>query len=132
MEDRALVRNAADRKQVGIAAKREAQDRENELADLRSVLATVEGRRFVWRMLEHCRVFGSVFDLDATRIAFNAGRQDVGHYLMSEVTTADEQRLLEMMQESQAREMKRNRTVDATHTPAAATQETTDGDSNRD
>jgi hypothetical protein len=128
-EDRALVRNAADRKQVDTAKKQEALDRENELADLRSVLATVEGRRFIWRLMAQCKVFGTVFDNQSLAIAYNAGRQDVGHYLMSEVTTADEQRLLEMMKESQARELKRNRTVDATHTsPAAATQETTDDD----
>lgn len=125
-EDRALVRNAADRKQVGIAAKREKDDRELELADVRAVLSTVEGRRFLWRVMAHCRVFGSVFDPQATQIAFNAGRQDVGHYLMSEVTTADEQRLLEMMNESQARERSRNRVVDATHTPSAAVQQESD------
>lgn len=118
--DRALVRNAADPKQVGIAAKREKDDRENELVDVRAVLGTVEGRRFLWRMMAHCRVFGSVFDPQPTLTAFNAGRQDVGHFLMAEITAADEQRLLEMMNESQARERSRNRTVDATHTPAAA------------
>lgn len=128
MTERALVKNAADPKQVGIAKKREADDRELELADLRAVLMLPEGRRFLWRVLGKCQVFGSVFDQVPTQQAFNSGRQDVGHFLMSEITEADDKQLLVMMQESQAREEKRNRTVDATHTSAAAdsSQETTE------
>lgn len=127
MTERSLVRNAADPKQVGIAEKREKDDRERELGDLRAVLSTVEGRRLLWRLLGKFKWGQAVFNVDATVMAFNAGMQNAGNFLVSEITEADDQQLLVMMQESQAREKFRNSTTDATHTPSAAdTQETTE------
>lgn len=127
-QDRALVRNAADRKQVGFAEKREKNDREFELEDLREVLKTAAGRRFVWRLLGKFKWGQAVFDQDPGQMAFNAGIQNAGNFLVSEITEADDQQLLVMMQESQARARARNSTVDALATPAADSQETTDED----
>lgn len=127
MAERSLVRNAADPKQVGIAEKREKDDRDRELSDLRVVLSSVEGRRLLWRLMGKFKWGQAVFNVDATVMAFNAGMQNAGNYLVSEITEADDQQLLVMMQESQAREKFRNSTVDATHTKSAAdTQETTE------
>lgn len=111
--DRALVRNAADPKQVKDAKKRETLQRDNELADLRAVLNTLEGRRVLWRILEHTKTFGSIYDESPNRIAFNSGRQDVGHFVMAEINDADASKILTMMQESQARERQRNTVIDA-------------------
>lgn len=128
MNERPLVQNAADARQVKIAGRAEAREREDELNDWRAVLGTESGRRLLWRILVQCRVFGSVFDPSAEKMAFNAGRQDVGHFVMGEISEADEQKLLLMMQESQAREAKRKQTNDATHTASALerSQETTE------
>jgi len=98
------VRNAADKKQVGTAAKREKLRREQELADLRALLELPEARRFLWRLMGHCKTFGSVFNELQHFTAYNAGRQDVGHFVMSEIVEADQAKLLTMMTESAASE----------------------------
>lgn len=99
---KSLVKNAADPKQVKRAADKEQFSRDNELNDLRKVLETPEGRRFVWRVMQHCKVFGSVWEPSA-KIHFNSGRQDVGHFVMGEVVEAGEDYLLAMMKENKER-----------------------------
>jgi hypothetical protein len=103
-EERALVRNAADPKQVDNAKKKEKLRRENELADLRAVLNTLEGRRLVWRLLGKLKWGQSTFDTEVTQMAFNAGMQNAGNFLMAEIIEADQTKLLLMMQESAARD----------------------------
>lgn len=94
-----FVRNAADKKQVKDAERKEDRKRELQLNDLRKILSSVEGRRFIWRVLEHCRTFASVWEASA-RIHYLSGKQDVGHFLMSEVVEAKEDAFTEMMIES--------------------------------
>jgi hypothetical protein len=103
-QDRALVRNAADKKQVDNAKKREKLRRDNELADLRAVLDTVEGRRLLWRLLGKFKWGQSTFDQVPSQMAFNVGMQNAGNFLMAEIVEADQTKLLLMMQESAARE----------------------------
>lgn len=79
-----LVKNAADEGQVRDAASKELRGRERELKDIRSVMSTAEGRRLIWRLLVHCRCFASVAD-PIDKIQYNAGQQDVGHFLLAEV-----------------------------------------------
>jgi hypothetical protein len=99
--DSVAVRNAADPDQVKHASRKDRDRRERELADLRAVLAQAAGRRVLWRLLEHCSVFGSIWHPSAL-IHANAGRQDVGHYLMAEITEANEDAIFTMMQEARA------------------------------
>lgn len=98
-ERRSLVKNAASEKQVNKAVRREESQREKEINDLKTVLNTVEGRRVFWRMMDHCKVFGTVWEPSA-KIHYNSGKQDVGHFIMSEIVDADERFLLEMMREN--------------------------------
>jgi hypothetical protein len=118
-EDRALVRNASDRKQVDNARKREKLRRDGELADLRSVLATIEGRRLVWRLLGKFKWGQTTFDENPAQMAFNVGMQNAGNYLMSEIVEADQSKLLLMMQESAAREKTDYAVADAVQQQAA-------------
>ncbi len=74
-------------------------EREEELNDLRVILKLPEGRRIIWRLLGHCSVFESIWD-PSSRIHKNAGRQDVGHFILGEVTEADDESLLKMMKEA--------------------------------
>jgi len=97
--ERSLVKNAASEKQVKKAETRELSKREMELNDLRIVLGSVRGRRVFWRLLEHCKVFGTVWEPSA-KIHYNSGQQDVGHFLMSEIVQADERYLFDMMREN--------------------------------
>lgn len=98
----ALVGNAADKSQVADAKRKEKLRRERELDDLRAVLALPEGRRLAWRILAHCNAFASIYD-DGPRIRYNAGRQDVGHFLLDEINDAEPEALFTMMREATAR-----------------------------
>lgn len=102
--DKVLVRNAADKKQVAHAKDKQESVRDRELNDLRAVLATLEGRRLLWRIMGFCKTFGSIWEGSA-RIHYNAGQQDVGHFIMSEIAQADEEKLLSMMKESKKGEL---------------------------
>lgn len=93
------VKNAADEAQVKEAEKNAKLGRDQELADLKKILSTDHGRRFVWRLMSHARVFGSIWEQSA-KIHYNAGQQDFGHFIMSDVVEAGPEFLLRMMQES--------------------------------
>lgn len=94
------IDNAADPKQVTEAKHKERRKREAEGEDLRKVLATLEGRKVMWRLLEHCGVFETVWHASAL-IHYNAGRQDVGHYVMQEIIKAEPKAFAQMMNEKQ-------------------------------
>ena len=99
MAERALVGNAADKEQVGKAGHKLKLRQQQDLSDMRAVLATREGRRVLWRLLETCKVFGSVWHPSAL-IHFNAGQQDVGHLILAKITEANDEALLLMMREA--------------------------------
>lgn len=105
--EKALVKNAADAEQVAKGKSKEDARRFEELNDLRGILATPGGRRFMWRMLGKCRVFESIYHASAL-IHYNSGQQDIGHFVMAEIVDARADALLEMMQESKQAEEKDN------------------------
>lgn len=97
--EKALVKNAADKTQVKDASRKERFSRDDQLSDIREVLASISGRRFVWRVLEKCQTFGSVWEPSA-KIHYNSGQQDIGHFILAEITQADENLLFKMMTEN--------------------------------
>jgi hypothetical protein len=68
--------------------------------DLRRILETDFGRRYVWHLLEEAKVFESVWDPSA-RIHYNAGKQDFGHMLFAEIARAKPEAYFEMMKAAQ-------------------------------
>jgi hypothetical protein len=103
-QQRPLVQNAANEKQLKTAEVRGRLARDRELNEMRAILATKEGRRWVWRLMGRCKVFSSVYEQSA-RIHYNSGQQDIGHYIMAEVMEADPDKFILMGQEHQ-QEMK--------------------------
>jgi hypothetical protein len=99
-----LVKNASDKEQIEGASKRVVFSREQELADLSAVLETAYGRRVMWRFLKKCKVYESIWD-SSSRIHYNAGVQDIGHYLLAEVMEAGEEFYLKMMMEAKKGEL---------------------------
>lgn len=99
----ALVRNAADADQVKRASKREQFAREEEMDDLRVVMSTMQGRRFLWERLGKLGVNKSVF-VTSSEIYYRAGRQDAGHQLLADILDADSEGYLLMQREAIARE----------------------------
>jgi hypothetical protein len=98
--DQPLVQNVASRKQVESAKDKERRQGMRASNDLRAILATVEGRRFMWRLLGRCKTFSSIYEASA-RIHYNAGQQDIGHNLLIEIDEADPEAFFKMRNEAQ-------------------------------
>lgn len=120
----AEVGNAGDPKQVRRAEQRVRSRQKRFARALRAVLETPEGRLLFGErqlgVLARCGTFRTVFADNPVRMAYNAGRQDVGHELMALLTGAGEELFLRMEAECRALEAR-----DAVET-AAANQETTE------
>jgi hypothetical protein len=80
--------------------------RRQELNDIRTVLSSVSGRRLVWRLLESCNTFSSIYSEEPLLMARLSGKQDLGHFLMAEIVEADEGLLLRLMKDNKAKENK--------------------------
>lgn len=78
--------------------KKSKRERDLELADLKSVLSTVEGRRFIWRYLRYCDRIS--FHRDALVMAFNDGERNISLQLKAEAIEADDKSFLLMQSES--------------------------------
>lgn len=70
--------------------------------DLRQVLSTPRGRRFVWRMLSMARIYEQSFTGDALTTAFNEGRRAVGNQLLAELNETAPDAFITMLQEQRA------------------------------
>ena len=95
--------NAANPAQVEEARKREREERRQQLQDVQLLLETPVGRRIVWRILSQCGIFTDGWDPSA-RIHFNAGKRNVGLWLLDEVMAANDEAYLLMQREAKAKE----------------------------
>jgi hypothetical protein len=102
-DQKARVRNAADAEQVRRAEREDRLDAKMEIEDIKVVLSTENGRRFIWKLLDHCNVFRSIWE-SSSKIHYYAGMQDVGHFIMSEITAADQDSFITMMNEAKRRD----------------------------
>jgi len=98
--DRALVKNAADKEQVKSARKKETSRRDNELLDVEHMLASFNGRRFMWRFLQMCGMFETSFSQSTNQTFFNEGQRNIGLKLMSDINEANPDAYMTMMKES--------------------------------
>lgn len=94
-----VVKNAADKNQVKEAEGKVKRTRERELNDVRMVLSTLQGRRFVWRYLSECGVFRTSFTGNSQTF-FNEGERNIGLKILADVNEAAPEAYLTMMNES--------------------------------
>lgn len=59
--------------------------REVEIADLKWLMSSARGRRFMWRLLELTGPFRLSFDRNAMEMAFREGNRNLGNQLFSDV-----------------------------------------------
>lgn len=116
MAKKALVRNAGDAAQVKAAKEAERFMADERLNDWRAVLATPEGRRVLWRVLEQCNTNKSVFAVDHGTISYRAGWQDAGHYVLAEIDDADPRAFFRMSEEANRVELNRTEPPETTET----------------
>lgn len=91
--------NIANEKSVKNKRKKERFDRKEEIRDLKLLLDTDFGRRFVWRVLEKCKTFGSIMSGNSWTY-YNSGQQDIGHFILAEIMEANEEAFIKMMLEN--------------------------------
>jgi hypothetical protein len=94
-----LVSNAADPEQVKTAAKKVRNKRVQELEDFIKVMSTVEGRRFMWRLLDHTGFQKSSFTGNSTTF-FNEGMRNIGLIIWSDINEACPDLYIKMLQEA--------------------------------
>lgn len=94
---RTLVANAADPKQVTQAGREQRDAIATHHADLRALLGMPEGQRVLWHYLDRFAAFRSVFDENPARMAYQSGRQDAGHEIMSDIDRAQPDAFLTLM-----------------------------------
>lgn len=79
--------SVSDPRQVDERARKARNNRKQELEDMKAVLATPEGRRFVWRLLE--RVYQASFNPNNSVMSFNEGERNAALKLWKDVIEAD-------------------------------------------
>ena len=95
---KAYTGNASDPAQVKEAAQKVKYGREQELNDVRTILATREGLRFMWRYLTECGIFKTSMT-GSSQTFFLEGRRDVGLRLLADVNEADPEAYFRMLSE---------------------------------
>ena len=60
-----------------------------ERLDLKFVLSHPQGRRVIWKLIEECKVFHSVWDQSLAVINWNEGKRHVGLMLMDWLNEVD-------------------------------------------
>lgn len=103
-QERAAVETAAE----------ERRQREAQANDLRHVMRSKEGRRFVYRQLSEAGLYRLSFDVSSDRLtAFNEGARNRGLQLLGEIMEVCPDRYTEMLNEQQeAKERNDNRNAD--------------------
>lgn len=98
-EQKPLVKNAGDPKQVKDAKKTERFNQMQREDDMRFLLKLPQFRRYVWRHLEYANVFASIW-VGSAEIHRLAGRQEFGQIMLAEVCDADPDAFVQMMKEN--------------------------------
>jgi hypothetical protein len=130
VSQRALVRNAADPKQVRFAERMERRQQERYQNALAAVLATPEGRVVLCALIKRAGVYRSVWAPSA-EIHYRAGRQDYGHELMAELIGTNELAYQQMEREEWEWLKLQERSIDAQHTDRAKTEDSYGRDDER-
>lgn len=96
-----FVGNASDAEQVEKASKRVKRREDIDAEDLKFILGTAQGRRFVWRYLGLCGVYRISHSGESTHeTAFKEGARLVGTTLLNDINSARPEAYFQMIEES--------------------------------
>ena len=112
---RALVKNAADPRQIRFAEQVEKRRQERYDQALAAVMDTPQGRIVMATLIRRAGVFKSIWHPSA-EIHYNAGRQDYGHELMADLIELSEPHYQRMEREEWEWTKQQDRSTDAAHT----------------
>lgn len=80
--------------------KKQKESREMELLTIRNLMKTENGRTFMWRCLQDCGTFESMFNTDAIQHAYNAGKRSHGLWLEQELKDSATDDYYKMLKEN--------------------------------
>lgn len=100
-----MVHNLADETQVKEHGKKAKLRRDQEIKDVQWILGTIQGRRFIWRLLGITGLFRTSFAGDDSRTNFNEGRRDIGLRILEDINESKPEAYLQMTQEAQLSEV---------------------------
>lgn len=86
-----------DEKQVGRAQSKHRKRRQVELDDLKQVLNTPSGRRFITRLLDQTGLLASDMFTGNSTTFYNLGKRDVGLWVYNEMMKAKPESMIEIM-----------------------------------
>jgi hypothetical protein len=92
-------RNIGDEGQVRERNAQARLIREQEANDVRSLLNSEEGRRYLWRLLSRCRVYKSSFT-GSSETFFLEGQRHVGLAILDDIMDAEPDAYLLMIKEN--------------------------------
>lgn len=131
--------NAADLEQIKYAERKEKRRMKQLEVAYRQVLATAAGRLVLWDLMFEARtglahateemphLTASVWD-PSSRIHYNAGRQDMGHFVQGRIRRADPRALVQMLEAALVEQLADEKEDEAVRTGRADTQEAQHGD----
>lgn len=90
------VENVADEEQIKAAKKKERRKNQQQREDVKSILATEFGRRFLWRYMALCNVFSSLRG-PLPDLHYQEGFRQVGLNIMGDIIEANPDALVQMM-----------------------------------
>lgn len=96
-QEKALVKNSADKEQVKKAGVKKRLQRRQELSDLKAILDLPQGRRFIWKLLGKANAFSTCYDPNPNTVYFKLGAQNFGFELLADIGRAHPTALTEMM-----------------------------------
>lgn len=80
--------------------RRAKENAAREVLDLRAVMSSPQGRRFVWRLLDAAGVFSASYTADPNSTAYAEGRRAMGLWLMREAQTVARDPYVAMVREA--------------------------------
>ena len=88
---------------VTLKVDEQKEERRKELEDIREVLKTPAGRRWYYRIIEHCRPFLESYVVGMPDVtANNEGRRMVGNWMWAELLEADADKWFQMLREKKS------------------------------
>ena len=79
----------------------EAQRRahQKEIDDVKVILKTPQGRRFIWRLWSKCGIFRNPFNPNSNQHSLNSGRMSIGQEILMDVNEASVSAFAQIQQE---------------------------------
>lgn len=95
--------SAADRKSVRAKEKAARIAAANRANVIRMIMATTDGREWMWNLLGNCHIYHQTFTSDPLQSAFNEGQRSVGLALMADILTTCPEEYIQAQREANVR-----------------------------